>query len=126
MIFCALRRGAIAALFFGVSTTAFTQTSNNIPPEITAIISAPKYAGAVWGLRAVDVETGETVSALGPDSLFFTGSVRKLFSVGLALNTLGPDHRFVTPVYRTGRIRHGDILQGDLILEASGDLTLGG
>ena len=34
MIFCALRRGAIAALFFGVSATAFAQTSNNIPTEI--------------------------------------------------------------------------------------------
>ena len=39
-----------------------------------------------------------------PDRLAFTGSVRKLFSVGVALNRLGPSHRFLTPVYRTGAV----------------------
>jgi PBP4 family serine-type D-alanyl-D-alanine carboxypeptidase len=89
-------------------------------------MNAPKYGGATWGLRAVDLETAKPVASLGPDSLFFTGSVRKLFSVGLALNALGPDHRFTTPVYRLGQVTREGVLEGDLVLVASGDLTLGG
>ena len=52
-----------------------------------------------------------------------TGSVRKLFSVGLALKHLGADHRFTTPVYRRGPVDNQGVLAGDLILVADGDLT---
>ena len=63
---------------------------------------------------------------LNPDDLAFTGSTRKLFSVGLALKTLGADHRFTTPVYRQGTVDPQGALQGDLVLVGAGDLTLGG
>jgi D-alanyl-D-alanine carboxypeptidase/D-alanyl-D-alanine-endopeptidase (penicillin-binding protein 4) len=96
-----------------------------VPQRVLDIIGAPQYAGATWGLRAVDVESGRTVMSLGPDAPFFTGSVRKLFSVAVALDTLGPGHRFTTPVHRRGPLR-GGVLDGDLVLVASGDLTLGG
>ena len=89
-------------------------------------MDAPRYSGAVWGLRAIDLASGATTTSYGPDALFFTGSVRKLFSVGLALNALGIDHRFETPVYRVGELAPDGTLQGDLVLVASGDLTLGG
>ncbi len=52
--------------------------------------------------------------------------MRKLFSVGLALNALGADHRFITPVYRIGDLTPDGVLKGDLVLVASADLTLGG
>ncbi len=60
-----------------------------------------------------------------PDTLFFTGSVRKLFSVGSALNALGAGHQFRTPAYATGTL-NGGVLDGDLVIVADGDLTLGG
>jgi D-alanyl-D-alanine carboxypeptidase len=44
----------------------------------------------------------------------------------VALNALGPDHRFRTPVYRQGSIDPQGVLEGNLILVAAGDLTLGG
>jgi len=74
----------------------------------------------------MDATTGETLVALRPDALSFTGSVRKLYSVGSALNTIGADHRFETPVYRNGTLDASGKLTGDLILKASGDLTFGG
>ncbi|CAN7689039.1 D-alanyl-D-alanine carboxypeptidase/D-alanyl-D-alanine-endopeptidase [Mesorhizobium sp. LjRoot246] len=97
-----------------------------LPPAIRAIMDAPRYSGAIWGLQAIELPSGATATAYGPDALFFTGSVRKLFSVGLALNALGADHRFETPVYRLGDVTADGTLQGDLVLLASGDLTLGG
>ncbi|MEO7040372.1 MAG: D-alanyl-D-alanine carboxypeptidase, partial [Candidatus Elarobacter sp.] len=92
---------------------------------ITSVMHGSRYAHASWNLLVTDLATGKAVYALNPDRLAFTGSVRKLFSVGLALNALGADHRFVTPVYRKGPLSAGR-LNGDLILVGAGDLTLGG
>src|SRR5262249_29776477 len=52
-------------------------------------------------------------------------SVTKLFSVAAALVALGVDYCFETPVYRRGELL-GTRLRGDLILVASGDVTMGG
>lgn len=116
------------ALAGGTAATAAAQEAPErpVPPDVLSIIDAPKYAGATWGIRMVDVRSGRLVYSLGPDSLFFTGSVRKLFSVAEALDALGPGYRFQTPVYRRGSVDRDGVLRGDLVLEASGDLTLGG
>jgi D-alanyl-D-alanine carboxypeptidase len=74
-----------------------------LPPEIGKIMEAPRYQGAIWGLRAIDLQSGQPVASLGSNDLFFTGSVRKLFSVGLALNALGPDIASSTRSMPTGR-----------------------
>jgi D-alanyl-D-alanine carboxypeptidase len=116
--------GLVAPLW-GAGTGAGA-AEHDLPSAIRAIIDAPRYSGAIWGLRAIDLSSGATTTAYGPDSLFFTGSVRKLFSVGLALNALGVDYRFETPVYRLGELGADGTLHGDLVLVASGDLTLGG
>jgi len=123
-----------SALAGGVAVLAGTtlprgvaaQTQTPLPAAITAVMRKPRYAKATWSLLAVDVQTGQTLYALEPDVQAFTGSVRKLFSVGLALQALGAEHRIATPVHRRGEIGAGGTLQGDLILVAAGDLTFGG
>lgn len=97
-----------------------------LPPAVVAVMQQPRYARSTWNLLAVDLASGETLQALAPDQIAFTGSVRKLFSVGLALLQLGADHRFTTPVYRRGAVDARGALDGDLILVGAGDLTLGG
>jgi D-alanyl-D-alanine carboxypeptidase/D-alanyl-D-alanine-endopeptidase (penicillin-binding protein 4) len=86
----------------------------------------PRYADATWSLLVTDVETGETSYSLNADRRSFTGSTRKLFSVGMALRTLGADHRIETPVYRLGDVGTDGTLTGDLALVGSGDLVFGG
>jgi PBP4 family serine-type D-alanyl-D-alanine carboxypeptidase len=86
----------------------------------------PRYARSTWNLLVADVATGETLYELHADQMALTGSVRKLFSVGLALKQLGAGHRFTTPVYRRGTVDAQGVLRGDLILVAAGDLSLGG
>ena len=49
----------------------------------------------------------------------------KLYSCAAALAELGPAFKFQTPVYRRGEVARGR-LKGDLILQAQGDLALGG
>lgn len=101
-------------------------TTQPIPEEVLEIMSKPRYDGAVWSLRVVDLDTGELIYNLEPNLVLLTGSLRKAFSSGLSLNELGSDHRFRTPVHRQGNVDGDGILQGDLVLVADGDLTLGG
>ena len=113
--------------FFSIS--GCSKKSNQAQPirgEILAIMNQPKYEGAVWSLRVIDLDTGELIYNLDPDRVLITGSLRKSFSSGVALNTIGSDERFRTPVYRQGEVGEQGVLNGDLILVADGDLTFGG
>lgn len=101
-------------------------SDTEIPKDIKAIFDKPLYKDGIWGLRVVDLSTGEALIDLRPDCSFFIGSVRKVFTVGELLNEVGPGHRYNTPVYRRGSVNREGVLVGDLILVASGDLTMGG
>ena len=121
--------GAVTTLAMLLSTYPVETKAavrNALPADITSVMHKPRYAHATWSLLVTDLRTGKTIYELDPDRLAFTGSVRKLFSVGIALNALGAGHRFKTPVYRRGWVGAGGVLHGDLVLVASGDLTLGG
>lgn len=109
----------------GTTTPGTSVAVSGLPDPIKAVMSKPRYAKATWSLIATDLNTGESFDALNPDQMSFTGSTRKLFSVGTALNGLGADHRVTTPVYRTGPVEDGT-LNGDLVLVGQGDLTFGG
>lgn len=108
------------------SDTTSDDNDTSVPPEIQEIMDQPRYEDATWSLLVTDVETGETFYSLNPDEMSLTGSTRKLFSVGMALNTLGADHREETPVYRLGDVGADGTLDGDLALVGAGDLTFGG
>lgn len=114
------------ALVLATLSAANPAAANSLPPGILRVIHDPRYASAKWNLLVTDLQTGKSVYGLAPDRLAFTGSVRKLFSVGVALNALGPGYRFDTPVYRRGPVDARGSLQGDLILVGAGDLTFGG
>lgn len=131
--------GALVLTMFGVACSSGGDSGSSsgttsvpagqdtaLPAGIQEIMDKPRYADATWSLLVTDVDTGETFYALNADQLSLTGSTRKLFSVGLALDTLGAAHRIETPVYRTGEVGADGTLDGDLALVGSGDLTFGG
>ncbi len=109
--------------------TAFCQFSpaagGPLPSAIQAIFDKPIYENATWGLRVVSAD-GTVLIDYNPRHNFFLGSVRKVFSVGELLNEIGADHTYDTPVYRTGNVDSAGVLHGNLVLVASGDLTMGG
>lgn len=109
-----------------VTPAHFTRADDAIREGIAKIVDAPRYKSAHWGMLFVDLETGKTVYERTPDQLCPPASVTKLYSVAAALETLGPDYRFITPVFRRGRLDENGQLDGDLILKASGDLSMGG
>ncbi len=117
---------AATLLATGCSHSGSSEQTPGLPEDIVAIFNKPLYDDSTWGLRVVDIDTGELVYDLRSDENFYIGSVRKMFTLGEALGTLGPDFRFHTPVYRRGDITSEGVLEGDLVLVASGDFTMGG
>lgn len=97
-----------------------------LPGEIRQVLDKQVYRDAVWALRVIDLDTGQVLQSMNSDRPMLIASVRKLFSVGAALETLGPDHVFRTPVHRQGSVDGAGNLSGDLILVASGDMAMGG
>jgi PBP4 family serine-type D-alanyl-D-alanine carboxypeptidase len=112
-----MRRTALSGLI-GVALAA-------LPAAIRAIMDKPRYADARWSLLVADVDSGDTLYALDPDRMSFTGSTRKLFSTGVALDAIGRQ-RQLTPVHRHGRVDPRGALRGDLVLVGGGDLAFGG
>jgi len=128
---------AAALTTVGVARTTATATAaaqdatpvvdaGALPAEIRAIIEAPRYRFARWGIHVADRATGEIIHDLAGGQRFLAASTTKLFSGSAALDAYGPDHQFETPVYRQGDITAAGELRGDLVLVASGDLTMGG
>ena len=91
---------------------------------IDAISSSERLAHADFGIAVLDATTGEVLFDDGGDTLFVPGSIMKSFTTATLLDAMGPDHRFHTPVYRTGPLE-GGVVSGDLVLVASGDLSMG-
>ena len=91
--------------------------------RIQPVINRPEFAHAMWGIQFISLDSNRTVWALNEDKLFTPGSTTKLLTEGTAMGVLGADHRFTTRVYRTGPVRAG-VLEGDLVLLASGDPNL--
>ena len=87
-----------SALAVGLVSWERSSAQAQLPAAIASVMRKPRYANATWNLFVTDVESGDVLYELNADQLAFTGSVRKLFSVGLALRTLGADHRITTPV----------------------------
>lgn len=97
----------------------------SLPATIAVLMDQPVYADARWGLSVLDVDDGAVLVEHNSGELFRTGSTAKILSVTAALEALGPDHVFETPVFAVGQVTAGR-LTGDLVLRGIGDLTLGG
>jgi D-alanyl-D-alanine carboxypeptidase/D-alanyl-D-alanine-endopeptidase (penicillin-binding protein 4) len=87
---------------------------------VDSVLAAPMWRNARWGLLIVDAERGDTILSNDADKLFMPASNEKLLTGAIALQTLGPDHRWRTPMLLHGRQR-GTTWHGDLLVSGSGD-----
>ncbi|MFF4428227.1 D-alanyl-D-alanine carboxypeptidase/D-alanyl-D-alanine-endopeptidase [Streptomyces sp. NPDC001513] len=128
LLFVALAPGTAAAADPSPSPSPLPSgdaEQGRLDPRITEIMRKPQYSHAQWGLLQTEPDDGRVVHSMFPGQFFIPGSTAKLISVSGPWQTLGADHRFVTPLYAVGE-RTGATLTGDLDLVAQGDLTMGG
>lgn len=115
---------ACFSLFAVLLPAAFAQTGTTLKQRIDAIMARPEFAHAHFGIEFYSLDTGQPVYTYNAQKLFVPGSTTKLVTEGTALELLGPDYRFHTPIYRTGPIGKNGTLHGDLVVVASGDPDL--
>jgi D-alanyl-D-alanine carboxypeptidase/D-alanyl-D-alanine-endopeptidase (penicillin-binding protein 4) len=112
----------------GARADALPRVVGGPPASVSAVIEAIQskaaYAHTSWGMRVVDLDTGAALIDQAGDRSMTPGSIMKVYSTATALDLYGADYRFHTPVYRTGSVAEG-VLDGDLILVASGDFSFG-
>ena len=113
----------------GASTSVAQEADPATGPEdltdaLAAIEGKPRYDQSDWGYSVIDAQSGEVVAAQNEQKMFDPGSTMKLYAVSTALRLYDPDYQFHTPVYRQGDVT-GGVLDGNLVLVASGDLSFG-
>jgi D-alanyl-D-alanine carboxypeptidase/D-alanyl-D-alanine-endopeptidase (penicillin-binding protein 4) len=113
---CGARTGAAGRAGAGGGAT--------VAQVIARIESAARYRQSDWGYEVQDQASGKVLAAQNSQKMFDPGSTMKLYAVSAALRRYGPDYRFRTPVYREGPVA-GGTLSGNLVLVASGDMSLG-
>jgi len=104
---------------------ANTQKNAALDSLIKEIINRPDFEDGRWGMEFYLPETDEVVYSLNREQFYRPASALKTFTAGTVLEALGADFQFHTQIYKTGLVEDG-VLKGDLILQASGDLLLGG
>ncbi len=87
---------------------------------IDSMLRAPDTRGARWGVLIVDPDRGDTLYSHDAGKLFVPASNMKILTSAIALETFGPDFRFMTPVLAAGPVRDS-ILEGDLMVAGRGD-----
>jgi D-alanyl-D-alanine carboxypeptidase/D-alanyl-D-alanine-endopeptidase (penicillin-binding protein 4) len=102
------------------------QPAERLNREIAQIINNPHFSNAHWGVAIQSLQNGQIIFMQNENKGFMPASNMKLFTTATALVKLGPDYTFQTEIFRSGKIDQQGILRGDLVIQGSGDPSLGG
>lgn len=119
------RRFLFAFALVCISVTLAPQgaaADDTIESQLRAALRGKIASRAKIGYLAVDLESGRTVASHAANLKLNPASVSKLVTTTLALQTLGPAHRYVT-VLATDSLQQGTAQ--NLYLRAEGDPSLG-
>jgi PBP4 family serine-type D-alanyl-D-alanine carboxypeptidase len=92
--------------------------------RIDAALAAPGLKNGIAGVLVRSLKDGRVLYEKNPDTALMPASNMKLLTSTTALARLGPDFRYATTVYSTGRIEGNGNLTGDLYLKGTGDPSL--
>lgn len=119
-----LRSVLTSALIFVACLPAHATNETKVVSSLPPVFAqALKKAGIPENAVAVDIRraiSGDTLVAYNNQAIFRPASIMKLVTTQAALELLGPNHRWITRLHIDG-VQRGDVLQGDLIIEGSGD-----
>ena len=123
---CLARVFVIIAIALGGLAGLPVQGADPFQQGIQKLTQTSGFENGQWGILVVDALTKQVLFEQNSNQMFAPASVTKLYSTASALEKLGPDYRFKTPVKRRGEVDSSGVLKGDLLLVASGDMCMGG
>ena len=113
------RHFALLALLLASVVAAYGDAPGSVTDfASSAAINAPKAAVLI-----VDLKTGNVIGEHNADRPLIPASIMKAVTTATLLDKTGPQFEYITPVYITGKLE-GDRLDGNLLIEASGDPTI--
>jgi D-alanyl-D-alanine carboxypeptidase/D-alanyl-D-alanine-endopeptidase (penicillin-binding protein 4) len=115
----------ILLLFFLTQGKAFAQPANSPDGYIKRFINSEALKTSHVGIQVTSVRTGEIKAAYQGNKMFVPASTIKVLYTMAAIDQLGSDYRFETRISYSGEILEDGSLEGDLIIQASGDPSLG-
>jgi serine-type D-Ala-D-Ala carboxypeptidase/endopeptidase (penicillin-binding protein 4) len=114
----------LVTLVAGAAPIGEVTTNSSLPElcaQLDAWVNAPRFSGALWSVKIASLDTGRTLFEYHPDRLMSPASNSKLYTGALALDTLGGDYHFITPIRATAKVDTQGTLAGDLIISGCGD-----
>ncbi len=99
--------------------------SNPISIELLNLEQSTLLSRGDVGLWVQDVESGEVLVNYKAERSFMPASNLKIITTATALELLGPDYRYHTKGYYSGKIDSLGVLKGELRVIGSGDPSLG-
>lgn len=113
------------AASFGIILIAGAQTiADKARRAVDTFKSSPALRHSATGVIIYDLEGDSTIAAWNPDLTVTTASTMKTVTSAAALDELGADFQFETPVLLDGELK-GNKLHGNIIVRGTGDPTLG-
>lgn len=110
---------------FGIPSVQGQDGNAKIQSAFQSFTSNPALENGIASLTVLNAKTGDVVFQGNSKIGLPTASTLKVITSITALDLLGPDYTFETNLYYAGAIDSLGILNGDLIIEGSGDPTLG-
>ena len=92
--------------------------------QVLQFLADSSMAHASLSMLILDSDSDKIVAQYDPERSLPQASILKLITTAVALEKLGPDHKFRTTILYKGKIKHGQ-LDGDLIIRGGGDPALG-
>ena len=116
----------ILSFFFLLFISAQVSAQNIhsiLDKAVNTLLNDPQMKSASFGLYVADASTGELIYQKNGYTILAPASTQKTFTAIAALDILGKDYVYKTPIVHSGTIEDG-VLKGDLIFKASGDPSL--
>ena len=114
----------LVALGAGAAPVEVTLTNTSLPElraQLEAWLDQPRFSGALWSVKIASLDSGRTLYEQHPDRLMSPASNSKLYTGALALDTLGGDYHFKTPIRATAPVDAQGTVAGDLIVSGRDD-----
>jgi D-alanyl-D-alanine carboxypeptidase/D-alanyl-D-alanine-endopeptidase (penicillin-binding protein 4) len=99
--------------------------AGGMPKSLQQFLSSPIVAPANVGIIIQEAKTGKTVMEYRSDKCLIPASNMKLITTATALEMLGKDFRFETPLEYDGTIDSKGTLNGNIYIVGTGDPTTG-
>jgi D-alanyl-D-alanine carboxypeptidase/D-alanyl-D-alanine-endopeptidase (penicillin-binding protein 4) len=118
-----LRRRLALAGAAALSLAAASAPARGLPPDVELALQRARIGSEALAVVVEAVDSGEHLVSLNAREPFNPASLFKLVTTAAALDQLGPNWQWTTPVWLAGPVRDG-VLEGDLVLQGRGDPSL--